>query len=235
MYNFFPEQSEAEVQLQGPSVNVLRQKNKKTITLIPVQTIRSKKSSMAKANGFTLLKAKNTVDTLNKKLSRYKHGFEIPNSIAKKIKQRRVSQWNEKSDSIIDENDERSINTDEITEELHKLKRNPRKRIGRINKQKKKRSKHPLPIPVPVETVIEPQTDTNHTFWNVKANSFSTFLFEYFEVKSRSKDMSRLFVKCVLCPDDKDLLSCVNGNNSNLKAHLESVIIFSAVFCSFLR
>lgn len=42
--------------------------------------------------------------------------------------------------------------------------------------------------------------------------------------------MSRLFVKCVLCPDDKDLLSCVNGNNSNLKAHLESVIIFFLLY-----
>lgn len=40
--------------------------------------------------GCTRLKARNTVDDLTNKVTKFKHGFEIPASIAKKIKQRRI-------------------------------------------------------------------------------------------------------------------------------------------------
>lgn len=218
--------------------------------------------------GITILKAKNTVDDLTDKLSRFRHGFEVPASITKKIKQRRLSEWNENSFSGNDENGFRNAESycDELNQinqsqtqntQLRKKKRktcdqstngeefdrnnfiSPKRVRNETGLIEEKSTGTATSTPMNIQTVHLLQTDTietGHTlslgagepllFWNVKANSFSQLMFNHFEIKSQSEDKTKLFFKlhkCKLCPLNKQLLSCVKGNNSNLKAHLKSV------------
>lgn len=78
-------------------------------------------------------------------------------------------------------------------------------------------------VPEVVNSESSSDCKDRRSFWNVRKNSLSSFLFDYFEIKSQSMDKTKINVKCKLCPPHKELLSCVSGNNSNLKIHLESV------------
>lgn len=234
----------------------LRPKNFKNAKLLFVDKHLNKKSSLkvkrkpkVLATGHTLSSAKDTVDALNRKLRRFTHGFDIPGRVAKRIKERRISQWNEKLGTEPNDENTEPFSIDQIASvetefvdigtfendtyrliEMPKQKPNKKKKrqhlIQPIRKEKRPKTQktkiniEELPIVYGSEA-----DDENLTFWKVKSNSPSSLLFQHFEIKSRSQDKSKLYLKCRLCPDDKNLLSCMFGNNSNLRHHLEAVKI----------
>lgn len=230
---------------------------KKKIKKLRKKSVKRQPLSAVQKKGYTLLKARSTVDNLTQKLSRFKQGFEIPASVAKKIKQRRLTHWADNNEEICDVNDESFVahaendNLEPIQECTKTIKQASKRKSstqvlnvaensfdGEQNMHPKRQRKTLKSAEKPAAStgsqVVNTQSSSENvqdrcSFWNVKGNSISAYLFEYFEVKSQSLDKSKLHVKCKICPPDKDLLSCVNGNNSNLKSHIESVRIWHFV------
>lgn len=199
----------------------------------------------------TLGTAHSLMENLTKKMNFKQHGFEIPKKVKlpKKLKQRRLSTWNEVKTSKAKKSQKNiKVKRVNVLSNIQKrkssktLKSSSNKRLCTPLNLPQSPQSNPLPsspkssstrqFPFVQPTKL-PDTMENTAslacnresdlakIWNVKgSNSKSDLMFNFFEVEEGLRDNRTLKLECKLC---QIIISCVKGNNSNIKRHLERV------------